>query len=172
MGKQGEAGKKGVGAVEGAVQRVVGVLGGKIEEMRADVQHRDLLQADMNMAVGDVAKEMRAVCRTVGRLQLPRAEGELCLRQLGEMGQKWEQQAAEMAGAVGQMREEIGATRVELGAVQAVQRELVGLVRGLGAGVGDVGSGLGGLGSSVRAMQRQKGSRTAEQKRLADRVSC
>ena len=145
MGKQGEAGKKGVGAVEGAVQRVVGVLGGKIEEMRADVQHRDLLQADMNMAVGDVAKEMRAVCRTVGRLQLPRVEGELCLRQLEKMGQKWEQQAAEMAGAVGQMREEIGATRVELGAVQAVQRELVGLVRGLGAGVGDVGSGLGGL---------------------------
>jgi hypothetical protein len=171
MGKQGEAGKKGVGAVEGAVQRVVGVLGGKIEEMRADVQHRDLLQADMNMAVGDVAKEMRAVCRTVGRLQLPRVEGELCLRQLEKMGQKWEQQAAEMAGAVGQMREEIGATRVELGAVQAVQRELVGLVRGLGAGVGDVGSGLGGLGSSVRAIQRQLDARTGEQKRLAKLVS-
>ena len=94
MGKQGEAGKKGVGAVEGAVQRVVGVLGGKIEEMRADVQHRDLLQADMNMAVGDVAKEMRAVCRTMGRLQLPRVEGELCLRQLEKMGQKTEMGAA------------------------------------------------------------------------------
>ena len=88
----------------------------------------------------------------------------MCLRALERVGQQWEQQAAKMAGAVEQMRE-------EMRAVQAGQRELVLLVHGLGAGVGDVGSGLGGLGSSVRVIQRQLDARTGEQKRLAKLVS-
>ena len=60
--------------------------------------------------------------------------GCLCLRALERMGQQWEQQAAKMAGAVEQMRE-------EMRAVQAGQRELALLASGLGAGVGDMGSG-------------------------------
>jgi predicted RNase H-like HicB family nuclease len=160
-----EQGKTG----EVAVQRAVEMLAGKIEEMRADAEQREqrsqMLYEVMSEAVGDVSYDTRAVGRSLGRLQLPRVEHGLCLRALEKLGQRWEQQAAKMAGAVEQMRE-------EMGAVQAGQRELALLVHGLGAGVGDMGSGLGGLGSSVRAIQRQLDARTAEQKRLADRVSC
>ena len=151
------------------VQRAVGVLAGKIEEMRAEAEQREqrsqMLYESMHEGVGELTDDVSAVGRTVGRLQLPGVEHGMCLRALERVGQQWEQQAAKMAGAVEQMRE-------EMRAVQAGQRELALLVHGLGAGVGDVGSGLGGLGSSVRAIQRQLDARTAEQKRLADRVSC
>ena len=159
-----EQGKTG----EVAVQRAVEMLAGKIEEMRADAEQREqrsqMLYEVMSEAVGDVSYDTRAVGRSLGRLQLPRVEHGLCLRALERMGQQWEQQAAKMAGAVEQMRE-------EMRAVQAGQRELALLASGLGAGVGDLGSGLGGLGSSVRAIQRQLDDRTGEQQRLAKLVS-
>jgi hypothetical protein len=161
-----EAGQGGSG--EASVRRAVEVLAGKIEEMRVVAEQREqrsqMIYEDMNEAVGDVSYDTRAVGRTLGRLQLPRVEHGLCLRALERMGQQWEQQAAKMAGAVEQMRE-------EMRAVQAGQRELALLASGLGAGVGDLGSGLGGLGSSVRAIQRQLDDRTGEQQRLAKLVS-
>ena len=150
------------------MRRAVEVLAGKIEEMRVVAEQREqrsqMINEDMNEAVGDVSYDTRAVGRSLGRLQLPRVEHGLCLRALERMGQQWEQQAAKMAGAVEQMRE-------EMRAVQAGQRELALLASGLGAGVGDMGSGLGGLGSSVRAIQRQLDDRTGEQQRLAKLVS-
>jgi hypothetical protein len=161
-----EAGQGGSG--EASVRRAVEVLAGKIEEMRVVAEQREqrsqMIYEDMNEAVGDVSYDTRAVGRSLGRLQLPRVEHGLCLRALERMGQQWEQQAAKMAGAVEQMRE-------EMRAVQAGQRELALLASGLGAGVGDLGSGLGGLGSSVRAIQRQLDDRTGEQQRLAKLVS-
>ena len=155
--------------VEEEVQRAVAV-------MRADAEQREKRSRQtveyMEDTVEEMAGRLIGVAKAVGNMQLGRVQGGLDQHALHQMGQSWQQQAAKLAGAVGQMREEMGAVREEMREVQAGQRELARLVRGMGASVEGVGSGLGGMGSSVRAIQRQLDARTAEQKRLADRVSC
>ena len=155
--------------VEEEVQRAVAV-------MRTDAEQREKRSRQtaecMEDAVDEMAGRLTGLTRAVGNVYLSSVQGGLDQHALHQMGQSWQQQAAKLAGAVGQMREEMGAVREEMREVQAGQRELARLVRGMGASVEGVGSGLGGMGSTVRAIQRQLDARTAEQKRLADRVSC
>jgi hypothetical protein len=155
--------------VEEEVQRAVAV-------MRTDAEQREKRSRQtaecMEDAVDEMAGRLTGLTRAVGNVYLSSVQGGLDQHALHQMGQSWQQQAAKLAGAVGKMREEMGAVREEMREVQAGQRELARLVRGMGASVEGVGSGLGGMGSSVRATQRQLDARTAEQKRLADRVSC
>ena len=155
--------------VEEEVQRAVAV-------MRADAEQREKRSRQtvecMEDAVDEMAGRLTGLTRAVGNVYLSSVQGGLDQHALHQMGQSWQQQAAKLAGAVGKMREEMGAVREEMREVQAGQRELARLVRGMGASVEGVGSGLGGMGSTVRAIQRQLDARTAEQKRLADRVSC
>jgi hypothetical protein len=123
--------------VEEEVQRAVVV-------MRADAEQREKRSRQtvecMEDTVEEMAGRLTGVSRAVGNMYLSSVKGGLDQHDLHQMGQAWQQQAAKLAGAVGQMREEMRAVREELSAVQAGQRELARLVSGMGADVGSVGT--------------------------------
>ena len=114
--------------VEEEVQRAVAV-------MRADAEQREKRSRQtaecMEDAVDEMAGRLTGLTRAVGNVYLSSVQGGLDQHALHQMGQSWQQQAAKLAGAVGQMREEMGAVREEMREVQAGQRELARLVRGI-----------------------------------------
>ena len=82
-----------------------------IEEMRDDMEQGEQRSRQMAEYMEDTVEEMAGrligVARAVGNMQLGRVQGGLDQHALHQMGQSWQQQAAKLAGAVRQMREEI-----------------------------------------------------------------